>query len=401
MNLPALAEGLAEALQRAWSRHPQALADPALEAAALARAELAAALTPGPAAVSLDHLSDGAGSDRGKREWQVEFAIPLWLPKLRSAREAEARAALDELHAMRHALRLKLAGELREAWWTIAAARQALDLSQRRLASARALEADVARRYLAGDLARTDANLARNERMAAEAEVIDANAALTRAEQAWQVLTGTPPPLNLAPETAPAADSDAEHPRLAALMAAMRLAQARVRVAEESRRDSPELALRVVRERSDVHDPYGYSLGVKFTLPLAADTRTTQDSASARAAYVMAEAEANQARLILAQDLARARRELDAVEAQLTLARERKALIDENLKLAEKAFALGETDLHTLLRVRALAMETEANLGRLQISRGAAHSRLLQALGFCHDPHDRHDTGPLRARMGA
>lgn len=378
---PTQAGGLAEALERAWSRHPLAVSDVARESAAQVQYELAAALTPGPAAVSLAHLNDALGSNRGKREWEAEVAIPLWLPGLKSAREAEARAALEEVQAQRRALRLQIAGELREVWWAIAAARQARELAQRRLSSARALEREVVRRHKVGDLARIDVNLAQNERMAAEAEAIDADAALARAEQDWHTLTGAPPPVTLAAEAESTADNDPDHPRLAALGATMRLTQTRLRVAAESRRDPPELALRVVRERSDAHDPYGYSLGVKFTLPLGADARERRDRATARAGLLQAEAELAHARLSLAQETARARLELQAAEAQLALARERQALLTDNLSLAEKAFALGETDLATLLRVRAMALETEAILARALIARDASRSRLLQALG--------------------
>jgi hypothetical protein len=55
-SLPVRAGPLAVALEQAWARHPQAGADPALEEEARARAQLAAAVTPGPAAVSLSGL---------------------------------------------------------------------------------------------------------------------------------------------------------------------------------------------------------------------------------------------------------------------------------------------------------------------------------------------------------
>jgi len=51
------------------------------------------------------------------------------------------------------------------------------------------------------------------------------------------------------------------------------------------------------------------------------------------------------------------------------------------LRLAEKAFSLGESDLTTLLRVRAGAFEAEAFLNRQQVARAAAQSRLKQVLG--------------------
>jgi outer membrane protein TolC len=381
--LPAHAGPMADALEHAWARHPLAGADPARQEEARARAELAAATTPGPATVSMAHLNDRLGSDRGRQELEVELAVPLWLPGQKAARGAEADAALAEVSARRQALRLQLAGDLREAWWAMAAAREAHDLARHRLVGARGLESEVLRRHQAGDLSRVDANLARNERLAAEAEAIEADAAQARAEQAWRALTGLPAPTHLPAETPVSEDRDTlrGHPRLDALATAARLAQARLKSVLESRRDAPALAMRLVRERSDANDPYGNSLGVRLSIPFSGEARVRQDSAAARAEAAQAEAELALARQGLEQETARARREIDAAERQSALAAERRALIADNLSLAEKSFALGETDLASLLRARATARETEAAQARSRIARDAAFSRLRQALG--------------------
>ncbi len=87
------------------------------------------------------------------------------------------------------------------------------------------------------------------------------------------------------------------------------------------------------------------------------------------------------ARMASASRSERAQRALKAAERQLAMARERLALSAENLRLSEKAFSLGESDLATLLRIRAAAFEAEAFLGRQRVARAAAISRLNQALG--------------------
>ena len=63
------------------------------------------------------------------------------------------------------------------------------------------------------------------------------------------------------------------------------------------------------------------------------------------------------------------------------MAQERRQLSAENLRLSEKAFSLGESDLATLLRIRAAAFDAEAFLDRQRVARAAAISRLNQALG--------------------
>ncbi|MCA1974675.1 MAG: TolC family protein, partial [Caenispirillum sp.] len=306
----------------------------------------------------------------------------LWLPGQQAARAAEAESAVKEVAARRAALRLQLAGEVREAWWAVAAARNARDLARRRATTASALEADVLRRFKAGDLARIDANLAQGERLAAEAEAVEAEAALLQAEQSYRNLVGAGAPLVLAEEAAVAMREPVEHhPQLAAVAAAARTARARLRVAEETRRDAPEFAVRVVRERGEFAEPYASTVGVKLTIPFSSGARVRQEDAAARAEVAEADAELALARHRLQLDVERARLDLDATERQLAMARERHALAADNLRLAEKAFSLGESDLTTLLRIRAAAFEAEAFLDRRQVARAAAQSRLKQVLG--------------------
>lgn len=380
--LPVRAQTLADALEQAWLLHPQAAALDAREAAAAARAELALGLTPGPAAVSLGNLGDRLNGNRGKDEWEVELSTPLWLPGQQAARQAQAEGASAEVAARRAALRLQVAGALREAWWAVAAARNARDMADRRVETASGLEADVERRFKAGDLARVDANLAHNERLAADAELVDAESALLQAEQAYRALTGTAAPASLA-EEAPAAlgEPREEHAQLAAAAAAARVAWSSLKVAEQTRRDAPEIAVRLARDRRDYSDPYANAVGVKLTIPFASAPRVRQETLAATAEAAEADAELARARLKLQLEVEKTRADLDAAERQLAIAKARRALTADTLRLTEKSFALGESDLTTLLRVRTSALEADALFNRQQVARAAAQSRLKQALG--------------------
>ncbi len=379
---PLHAQTLAQALDQAWAHAPQAGEFAARDAEAQAGSELASKLLAAPASVSVSTLNDRLGSGEGLQEWEVELTLPLWLPGQRGARETQAQSAADEVAARRRALRLQLAGELRDAWWALAAARADATLADQRLATAAALEADVQRRVKAGDLARVDANLAAGERLAARSAQLDAGRALRSAEQAWRQLTGNPPPATLAPE-APAAASapDDDHPALAAMLAASRTAQARLQVAAATRRDAPELALRYFRERPTYNDEPSHAVGVKLTLPFSSGPRLRQESAGLRAELAQADGELEQARRKLALDAETARLDLDAARRQIELARERHALGADTLALAQKSFALGESGLPALLLARAAAYEADALLAREEIAADAAQSRLNQALG--------------------
>lgn len=390
-SLPALAaaagaspSGLAAALEQAWRLHPQAAALEARAAEARAAQDIAAGLTPEPGSVSFGSIGDRFNRNQGKQEYEVELATPLWLPGQRAAREAEASSRIDEASGRRVALRLELAGDLRDAWWALAAARNANALAARRLDTARALEADVRRRYTVGELSRIDANLAQSEVHAAGGELIETEATLLQAEQSLRTLTGMAAPENMVeelPTTLRTSGGIETHPLLTVAAAAARSARASVTVADESRRAAPELALRVVRERADATEPYGNTVGIRLKIPFSSGAQVRRETSAAQAEADQADAEMLRTQTHVQLEAERAQRALAAAERQLLMAQERLALSAENLQLNEKAFSLGESDLATLLRIRAAAFDAESFLGRQRVARAAAISRLNQAMG--------------------
>ena len=380
--------GLAQALEQAWRLNPQAAALEAREAEARAHRDIAASLTPEPGSLSIGSRNDRLTRNLGKQEYEVELAAPLWLPGQKAAREAEAASRVDEAGAKRAALRSELAGELRDAWWALAGARNAKALAARRLDTARALEADVRRRYTVGELSRIDANLAQSEVHAAGAELIESEATLLQAEQALRTLTGAVAPEEMAEEapttlrTSGGTSAASEtHPLLMAAAAAARSARARVTVADESRRAAPELALRMVRERDDDSVSYGNTVGIRLKIPFSSGAQVRRETSAAQAEADQADAEMLRTQTRVRLEAERAQRALAAAERQLLMAQERLALSAENLHLNEKAFSLGESDLATLLRIRAAAFDAESFLGRQRVARAAAISRLNQAMG--------------------
>jgi outer membrane protein TolC len=387
-DTPAASTGLARALEQAWRLHPQAAGLDAREAEARAAQEVAAGLTPEPPSVAIGSLNDRYNRNLGRQEWEVELAAPLWLPGQKAAREAEAASRVEEAAAKRAALRWGLAGELREAWWSLAAARNVNALAIRRLATAQALEADVRRRYTVGELSRIDANLAQAEVLAASAEQAETETALLQAEQALRTLTGTVAPQDVGEEVPTTLRRSGgllsmpdAHPSLVAAAAATRGARARVTVADESRRAAPELALRVVRERGDFAEPYANTVGIRLKIPFSSGPLVRRETSAAKADADQADAEMVRAQTRIQLEAERADRALASSERQFLMAQERRQLSAENLRLAEKAFSLGESDLATLLRIRAAAFDAEAFLDRQRVARAAAISRLNQALG--------------------
>lgn len=379
--LPLRAAPLAEALDQVWNRDPQAIALARQEIAAQARAELAGHLTPAPGSMSIANLR----GEHGQQEWEIEFSAPLWLPRQQALQRAAAERGLDDVAARRAAVRLEIAGELRELWWRMATAHADRQLAEQRVEQARALETLVMRRYRAGDLARLDANLAQDESLAAEAALNMAESALAQVAMAWRGYTGMAPPARFDPESHPLPPADRDwistHPRLLALAATASGARARLEAVRATRRAPPELALWAARERGERDEPFSNALGVKLKIPFASGTRQRLADAEALADADGAEAELARLTRLLRDEARAARQALAAALRQEELAAARQRFTDDTQALTAQAFALGERELASLLRARGAAFDAAAMRERQRIAIGAAQSRVLQVEG--------------------
>ncbi|MFZ6751054.1 TolC family protein [Undibacterium sp. Ren11W] len=395
VSLSALAAGeaivapdLRIASEFAWKLHPEAAALDARETQAHAAQELAANWTPEPGAISVSSRNDKHNNNLGQQEYEIELATPLWLPGQRAARSAEATTRVDEALSKRAALRWEISGNVREAWWSLAAARNMQALAARQLDTARALDSDIQRRYKIGDVSRIDSNLARTEVHAAQAELIEAETTLLQAEQAFIALTGANPPSILNQEQLTTrsnqrslADAPLSHPLLARAAGAVSSALARARVAEQSQRAAPELALRMQRERSTADQPYANSVGIRIKIRFSSSAQNREQNAVSLAESMQAEAEMLQLKTKVQLNLEQLFRQQQSQQRQLAIAEQSHALSLDNLQLADKAFQLGETDLSSLLRIRAAAYQAEAQLQRQRLADAALISKLNQAMG--------------------
>jgi cobalt-zinc-cadmium efflux system outer membrane protein len=112
---------------------------------------------------------------------------------------------------------------------------------------------------------------------------------------------------------------------------------------------------------------------------LGARVRQALDENHAQLVQVETEYAQAVRRIELAQE--NSQRLLKTAQLQLALATQRTTLTQDSLALREKSFALGESDLPTLLRARAAHFDAQALLHRQQINAHAAVSRVNQSLG--------------------
>lgn len=373
------AASLKETLDKVWARNPKAQALEMRREEIVAKSVIAEGWLAGAPLAGASLRTDQWNENRGLREWESDLEIPLWFPGEREARRRLAGREATGLEAEAHALRLELAGQLREAVWAVALAEVEYRLARQREDDVRALERDVSRRVRAGERARTDLLFAQDEVLSARQVVLEKAAELEEAQRVYETLTGVEELPTATEESV--ADTPPPHPDLEATQTATDVAEARVRLAGRTLDERPQLILGARRERPAFNVDTENSIQLGFRIPLGGDRFRRPEVAAAHAELVtVATAQARTSDRI-AVEIQTARETLELETARLNTAGENQAIVAEHYALVRQSFALGHSDLLDLFRVRALATAAELEFARQQVRLSRARARLNQAQG--------------------
>jgi outer membrane protein, heavy metal efflux system len=373
---------LHDVLQQAVERNPQRHVLQAMDGEVQARYTYARGMLPTSPAISVRHVTDTIGSGRGEREWEAELELPVWLPGQRMARQAVANGTQADLAASREGLMLQVAGVLRDVIWDIDMNANSVELIRHRLSVAEALQHDVERRYKAGELAKTDFMLTQNEALQARAALLRAEAELKHAQHRYTVLTGLKEiPARVDERQSEKTGLSEQHPLLREADTKTALAQSERDLVRLEKRENPQLML-AARSLRGAYDPQSNdSIGLKLRIPFDTEVRS---------APLMAAAENNIAKFVTERErlfnemetaLHEAEHNLEVTRAELEVATQQNEIAQENLRLAKKAFSLGETDLVRLLLVQSQAYEAERGFLSRKIQLQWDIARYNQAVG--------------------
>lgn len=379
---------LRHAFDAAWARQPEAMALQARRDAAHSQQQAANAWTPEPVAVELSHKTDRLNRNQGTRELEVGLAVPLWLPGERSRTAALADAQSAAVESRVADAQLRVAATVREAWWQWQRARIEVDAVRAQLDNTQRIAADVARRTMAGDLARADQHQANGAVASAEATMAQAEAGLVAAREQLRALAGAPPASyegsNALAEPDPgAAVADLEaHAALRGLKDRAAVADQTASLTAIQSRANPELTLAATRDRGGFGEASQQTITLSVRIPFGSGPRHDARTANARAEATEAQAllALERERLTAERDTARVR--VEASRTQLAAAERRAQLARESRGFFDKSFRLGEADLPTRLRIEAEAAEAERQAARTRIELAAAISTLRQTLGL-------------------
>jgi cobalt-zinc-cadmium efflux system outer membrane protein len=281
----------------------------------------------------------------------------------RQARITAARAGIERQQAETLQLARTVIFEAASAFLAGIAATERLRVAEEADTVAREFLRATERRYVLGDIAAIDVNLARLDAARSAATLVAARADLTAAAGALRALLRIPvsEPLELRgslelaapPPVAVLEANVVQRPEFAALTAEVREAQAQVQLGRALRR--PDLGLNVGYER-DAGDSIVLG-GLIVTLPAFQRGQGTLALGTARANR--ARLEADIARETAIAELRAAHSEYEQ-RAGLAAALQRDTALglDDNESLARRSYEAGEMNLMDLLLIRRDALDT-------------------------------------------
>jgi outer membrane protein, heavy metal efflux system len=387
--LPASAASLGETVTAALTQGGQQQRVAALRGERDAVREQAGSLIAEDPALRLKGLSDRMTENEGAYELEAMVDMPMWLPGQRSARIAVAESLGMRADALQRLLRWEAAGQVREAAWEAALAHGQLRQAAAALQAARSLEATVAKRTDAGELARMELLTARQETAARGVDMSAAQLGYDQAIAAFVLLTGQPrlpePLTETVPDALAAGDIGItlppDHPLLASADGALAQARAERERANAERRGHPLLSLGGKRARDDRTVSAVDALQVEVSVPFGLKRQAAPMLASAEREYTDRMTELHRIRREAERDLKAAALAQRGAGEALVLARERAQLAGDALIITRRAFDLGEADLAALLRAEERARDASLALELRSLEQGRAVARLNQALG--------------------
>ncbi|MGJ8620719.1 MAG: TolC family protein [Methylophilaceae bacterium] len=346
-----------------------------------AKQALADSLLPNAPAITIYHQNDRLGSGRNERDYQATLELPLWLPNQREARAKVGELSALNLDASQSALVIQTAGLLRKAVWDVAFNENELALTEAKYQSALALEEKVYKSFQAGEAAKTDWLLAQQETLVASKNKLLAHAELMHARFRYKLVTG----LNQIPERyteeRSLLDSYEQSPVWVAILTKVEFAEEQRNLANIEKKENIQVLINARNSQGAFDTQYNQSMGLSIRIPFATPARTTPIAAASEMSLGQALTERDELKRVLEAALHEAEHNLEVNEQELIIAKQRRDIADESLRLAEKAYALGEHDLATLLRIKSLAFDAERSYRAMQIQHQWNIARYNQAVG--------------------
>ncbi|GAW87758.1 conserved hypothetical protein [Bathymodiolus platifrons methanotrophic gill symbiont] len=303
---------------------------------------------------SVYYRDDFAGSESGAYEVDGMVTVPIWNWGQRDAGLQLAEDFEQSISYQVKAIKLKVAGLVRQALWAIKQEELRYNMAQKAYHLTEQLLHTVQRLVELGDLPRTDFLLAQSELLQKKTELIQVEADLMHVRKQFYFLTqNNKVPADFREELSIKNQIDNTHPQLAAINTEIAQKKARVEWIKARGSGQTTLAIGGNTEKPESNIDTVNSITFTVSVPFLGGAYIAPVVALANRAYVEAEVKKAHIYRNLSEQVHEAEHELEIEQEQLKVAEKMQVNAQEHLKMANLSFDAGEINLMDFLKIQA------------------------------------------------
>lgn len=374
---------LRDVIEKTFQRYPQLAVLQARLLQANALQKQASSFWSSDPSFTLSHYSDRVNASEGLQEWEAGVDLPLWLPGQRDARLKTSERQQQLVDASKPALKLHLAGIVREILWDILLKKNQMKVAKEEWNVVKKLVKDVKKRVELGDLARSDLIISQQESLSKEASWRVAYQEYRHAQHRYVMVTG----LSVIPKSI---EEQATNDLVISMQHPL-LKESHDRVAKSvaerdqmmiEKRGNPSLFVGSRRERGVSNEDYVDAIGLSLSIPFGLKSHSEPKLSAAEVNLSESRSQLESLHRELNIAIQDASRELSTTVEQYNFAQRQNELSKQNLDMSRKAFELGETSLIEFIRVQAQAFTIDRQMHQKHLEMGLQTARLNQAKGI-------------------
>ncbi len=374
---------LAQLVEQTLEKYPDRLINEALAQEADALQERGDSWLAGSTALALDYNDDRIANDRGSREASAKLEFTVWNWGQRSAARNIAEQANHSALKQSAAVKLEVAGLVREALWNMALAEISLQQAKFNADISRQLLDKVRKRVELGDLARADLLLAESEDLQNRALLTQAEAEMMHSRKSFASLTqNTHVPASYQEQLSGIETVEQNHPLLEAVNALVARKQAAIEWAKTTDTiNQPKISIGGKTSRDQRGGDDMQSAGVGLVIPFGHSTYDAPEIAAAHLELNQALAQREHLQRRLEKNLHEAEHGLDVTRAELKIAKQMQDIAEQHLKMTEISFSAGEINLLDLLKIRSRSLDAIRNAKEQEVKLQRNIALYNQAVG--------------------
>jgi len=290
--------------------------------------------------------------------------VPLWNFGQRDAEQALAKMAESSAMSQSDAVKLRVAGLVRNALWNIALANLSYEQAKTELAITDQLLAKVQRRVELGDLPRADLLLAQTESLQKRSVVTQAEAELMHARKRYSSITQmTKIPSDYQEKLVDIVKIQQSHPALVAVNTQIERKQAQLDAVKLVGSGQTAVAVGVNSDQftNDPRSNNTASFNIGVIVPFGGSAHLAPHVAAVNVELNKLIAEREQMNRDLEQAHHEAEHNLEVNRVELGIANELKQVAEEHFKMTQTSFSVGEINLMDLLRIQSRTQQAVLN----------------------------------------